>query len=303
MYISRLTTACIVPGWKFRYALHGLTPAVINAIRREIKSMNIRRKPGLQLALIGLVFVSGNALRAEDGNGNGNVCQGLPSYNALQSQLKAAQGTSNGGFGLNMWATVVNRDGIVCAVAFTGNGRGDQWPGSRVISAQKANTANAFSLPALALSTANLFTAVQPGGSLYGLQASNPVDTSVAYGGNSANYGQANDPMAGNKIGGVNVFGGGLALYNSSKVLIGAIGVSGDSSCADHNIAWKTRHGLGLDFVPAGVSGDATRPDNIVYDIISQAGQMPGDSTSGWGHPVCSAAARAIAATLPVTSH
>jgi hypothetical protein len=74
---------------------------------------------------------------------------------------------------LNMWATVVNRDGVVCAVAFTGNGRGDQWPGSRVISAQKANTANAFSLPALALSTANLYTAVQPGGSLYGLQAGN----------------------------------------------------------------------------------------------------------------------------------
>lgn len=265
--------------------------------------MNIRRHPGFQLTLIGLVFVSGTVLSADDGNGNGNACQGLPSYAALQSQLKAAHATSNGGFGLNMWATVVNRDGVVCAVAFTGNGRGDQWPGSRVISAQKANTANAFSLPGLALSTANLYTAVQPGGSLYGLQASNPVDTSVAYGGNSANYGQSNDPMVGNKIGGVNVFGGGLALYNSSKVLIGAIGVSGDSSCADHNIAWKTRHGLGLDFVPAGVSGDANRPDNIVYDITPQSGQMPGDSTNGWGHPVCSAAATAIAATLPVTSH
>ena len=27
--------------------------------------------------------------------------------------------------------TVVNRDGIVCAVAFTGNSRGDQWPASQ----------------------------------------------------------------------------------------------------------------------------------------------------------------------------
>jgi hypothetical protein len=42
---------------------------------------------------------------------------------------------------MQMWGTVVNRDGIVCAVAFTGGSRGDQWPGSRVISAQKANTA------------------------------------------------------------------------------------------------------------------------------------------------------------------
>ena len=47
-----------------------------------------------------------------------------------------------------MWATVVNRDGVVCAVVFSGTNRGAQWPGSRVISAQKANTANAFSLDA-----------------------------------------------------------------------------------------------------------------------------------------------------------
>ena len=52
-----------------------------------------------------------------------------------------------------------------------------------MISAQKADTANAFSLRTLALSTANLFTAVQPGGSLFGLQESNPVDTDAAYGG------------------------------------------------------------------------------------------------------------------------
>ena len=65
----------------------------------------------------------------------------------------------------------------------------------RVISAQKANTANAFSLAGLALSTANLFTAVQPGGSLYGLQHSNPVNTDVAYGGSPTNYGRPNDPI------------------------------------------------------------------------------------------------------------
>jgi uncharacterized protein GlcG (DUF336 family) len=258
--------------------------------------MNIRKSLPYALAVASLVFASGAPLRAQFGD----PCQGLPSWSQLQTQLKAAQSTPNGGFGLNMWATVVNRDGIVCAVAFTGNNRGDQWPGSRVISAQKANTANAFSLPALALSTANLYTAVQPGGSLFGLQASNPVDTGVAYGGNSANNGQFNDPMVGSKIGGVNVFGGGLALYNSQNVLIGAIGVSGDSSCADHNIAWKTRHLLSLDYVPAGVSGDASRPDNIVYDITPQAGQMPGVSASGWGHPVCSAASTTIAGTLPV---
>ena len=75
-------------------------------------------------------------------------CSGLPSYSALKAALTAARMQSNGGFNLDMWGTIVNRDGIVCAVAFTGADRGSQWPGSRVISAQKANTANAFSLPA-----------------------------------------------------------------------------------------------------------------------------------------------------------
>jgi len=225
--------------------------------------------------------------------------QGLPTHSELRSALILAQQQQNGGFGLDMWATVVNRDGVVCAVAFTGSDRGSQWPGSRVISAQKANTANAFSLPKLALSTANLYSAVQPGGSLFGLQASNPVDTSVAYGGDPDNYGQENDPMVGGRIGGVNVFGGGLALYNAQKQLIGAIGVSGDSSCADHNICWRTRHTLNLDFVPGGVSGDATRPDNIVYDITNPAGFPIGVSAGGWGHPVCSPAATTIASQLP----
>ena len=252
--------------------------------------------PGLIAA--GCLAMSAGAASAQ---GAGSACAGLPSHAALKAALIAAQSQENGGFGLDMWASVVNRDGVVCAVAFTGANRGEQWPGSRVISAQKANTANAFSLPGLALSTANIYSAVQPGGSLFGLQASNPVNTDVAYGGNPANNGQPNDPMVGGRIGGVNVFGGGLALYNSEHVLVGAVGVSGDSSCADHNIAWRTRHTLLLDYVPGGVSGDAARPDNIVYDIVPQAGQMPGVSTSGWGHPECSAAATGIAGNLEAT--
>ena len=97
----------------------------------------------------------------------------------------------------------------------------------------------------------------------------------------------------------MNVFGGGLALYKAGGTLVGAVGVSGDSSCADHNIAWRTRKNLNLDFIPGGVSGDPARPDNIVYDITPQPGQMPGLSASGWGHAACSPAATAIAAGLP----
>jgi len=250
------------------------------------------------LATIGSLVLAAATARAADDN-RPPECRDVPSQAALHGALEAARAATNGGFNLDMWGTVVNRDGVVCAVAFTGTNRGDQWPGSRVISAQKANTANAFSLPGLALSTANLFTATQPGGSLFGLQASNPVDTTVAYRGDPANNGQANDPMVGGRIGGVNVFGGGLALYDANGKIVGAVGVSGDSSCADHNIAWRTRHALNLDFVPGGVSGDTARPDNIVYDIKAQHGQMPGVSDSGWGHAECSAAATGIAAKLP----
>lgn len=241
----------------------------------------------LTAAALGMVMTASTPAVAD----TKSECSGLPSHADLKTALTTARNhaSNNGGFDLDMWGTIVNRDGIVCAVAFTGSDRGSQWPGSRVISAQKANTANAFSLPALALSTANLYSAVQPGGSLYGLQHSNPIDTEVAYGGNVKNYGQPNDPMVGEKIGGVNVFGGGLGLYNSAKTLIGAIGVSGDTSCADHFIAWRTRDALGLDYVPGGVSGDNARLDNIVFD------------SGAWQHPHClvEATEDGLAAGLP----
>jgi uncharacterized protein GlcG (DUF336 family) len=233
-------------------------------------------------------------------------CAQLPGHFALKAALIAAQSFpgGNGGFGLQMWGAMVDRDGQVCAVAFTGSDRGAQWPGSRVIAAQKAYTANAFSLPGLALSTANLYYAVQPGGSLYGLQASNPVDPALAYLGPAANFGTAADPMVGYRVGGVNVFGGGLALYNKSHELVGAIGVSGDSSCADHNIAWRTRNNLGLDHVPGGVNTQPGHADNIVFDLVPQPLQQSGISASGWGHPLCgvTSSEQAISLALPATS-
>jgi uncharacterized protein GlcG (DUF336 family) len=237
------------------------------------------------LCLVGISF-------AED-----TGCKDLPNYSNLKDALNKATMDEKSGLNLNMWATIVDRDGNVCAVAFSGSDRGSQWLGSRVISAQKANTANLFSLDfssdsngsgmsnGLALSTANLYSAVQPDGSLYGLQASNPVATDVAYKGPSRNYGTANDPMVGNKIGGVNVFGGGLGLYAPGKKLVGGVGVSGDTSCADHNIAWRVRHYLALDYL-SGVSGVSTDPnspgpDFIIFDITN------GVSASGFGHPEC----------------
>jgi uncharacterized protein GlcG (DUF336 family) len=254
-----------------------------------------RRQAGFWL--LAAAIATGVSACSDDNEDTGSVgpsgSPNLPTQAQLKTALDAAQAEANGGFSLNMWATVVDRSGIVRAVAFTGTKEGDQWPGSRVISAQKANTANAFSLPGLALSTANLYTATQPGGTLFGLQESNPVDPSVAYGGNADDYGTTNDFMVGKRIGGINVFGGGLALYDATGELIGAVGVSGDTSCADHNIAWKVRDGLTLDFIPGGVD-PVSGTDNIVYDI-----QPDGTSLSGWGHPECATASTTIGKNLP----
>jgi uncharacterized protein GlcG (DUF336 family) len=269
-------------------------------------------KGGSALLLGLLLLLPGTSFAASSGCSDIFVALGQDPSNAAgahdvltaalkQATLPLGSGTANGGFGLNMWAAIVDRDGIVCMVTFTGGDRGEQWPGSRVISAQKANTANAFSLPGLALSTANLYTAVQPGGTLFGLQESNPVDVSVAYRGDPNRNGTRDDAMVDGRIGGVNVFGGGLALYRASDgKILGGIGVSGDSSCADHNIAWKTRAFLNLDRIPGGVD-PASGTDNIVYDIAkpgkSQA--VAATSASGWGHPQCSDAATAVANGLP----
>ncbi len=240
------------------------------------------------IAAMLLAFLPSSIMAANGDSNESSNCDGLPSYTDLKSALDAAVATESSGLDLNMWATTVNRDGVVCAVAFSGATRGDQWPASRVISAQKANTANGLSLDGLALSTANLYSAVQPGGSLYGLQHSNPVDPTVAYGGDSNMYGQADDPMIGKKIGGVNVFGGGFGLYKENKI-IGAVGVSGDTSCADHMIGWRVRNNLGLDELSGvnGVSGDNDRPDNIVYDITENTSGGTGVSEGGFGHPEC----------------
>lgn len=223
----------------------------------------------------------------------GDSCKDLPNHAALKKALVEARAQANGGLNLDMWGTIVSRGGVVCAVAYTGKNEGDQWPGSRVISAQKANTANAFSLPGLALSTANLYSAVQPGGSLFGLQESNPVNTAAAYKGNSTAFGSARDPLVGARIGGVNVFGGGLALYNAKGEIVGGLGVSGDTSCADHNIAWRLRHSLAMDFVPAGVA--PTKNDQIIYDVSS------GKSSGGFGHVSCGGKEEGVVASLPAT--
>jgi uncharacterized protein GlcG (DUF336 family) len=208
-------------------------------------------------------------------------CDGLPDAGRLRSVVQGIvrQGAAkNGGMGNQEWATVVNRDGVVCAIIFSGTTRADEWPGSRLISAEKANTANGLSSRDYALSTANVYAASQPGQSLYSLATSAPPNANAVFG-NPATFGTPNDPMVGKAIGGIIVFAGGLPLYQADGKLIGALGLSGDTSCTDHVIAWKVRHELHLDAVPMGPSPEHN--DNMILDFKNNY------SPSGFGHPSC----------------
>ena len=89
------------------------------------------------VTIIATLGIAGVAARGADRDRSGDVstadatgaCAGLPGHSALRSALVNARGQDNGGFDLDMWGAIVNRDGIVCAVAFTGTDRGKQWPG------------------------------------------------------------------------------------------------------------------------------------------------------------------------------
>lgn len=195
-------------------------------------------------------------------------CKDLPSASQLKAAMLASASPSAGGLfaGARMWGAVVNRDGEICETATTTSDPTQVWPGSQAIAKAKAYTANAFSLDALALSTANLYTFTQPGHSLNSLGQSNLWDPAAT----APPTGQGG---GGNKIaGGLIFFGGGVALYKNGKI-IGGLGISGDTACTDHEIAKRTRNQLGLN-PPGGPTAD-----DIVYS--------PPDAPSVFAHPQC----------------
>jgi uncharacterized protein GlcG (DUF336 family) len=252
-------------------------------------------------AMVGLLAASPAHVEAEDEA----HCADLPGHAALSAAIKAAvDGGGNGGIANDVWLALVNRDGVICQVTFSGVHRSAQWSGGRVLAAEKASTAIAFSLPrgsggidGLALSTANLYAAAQPGGMLFGLGSAERAEG--AFAGRASTYGLPEDPLVGKRAFGRATVGGGLALYDAAGALLGAIGVSGDTPCTDHILAWKVRSALNLDNVPAGMS--ATGDDNIVHDVEPEATTGANVSRGGFGHPACDPAATRIAEALPST--
>lgn len=220
---------------------------------------------GLTMTAVGPVGFGKVVLAEERGN-----CTGLPNAAELKALLLGATDPSLGAVGglfggTRMWAAVVNRSGAVCHYATSTDDQTQVWPGSQAIAKSKAYTANAFSLDTLALSTARLYTFTQPGHSLWSLGQSNTFAANLLLPpGGSGDRGQL--------AGGLIFFGGGVPLYRDGRI-IGGLGVSGDTSCADHEIAKRVRSLAGLN--PAG--GPAT--DDITYSSP--------DGASVFTHPRC----------------
>jgi uncharacterized protein GlcG (DUF336 family) len=233
------------------------------------------------------VFASGAALlltaafAVGDGPNNGPEqsrhanCRGLPSTSALKAFLNAAPGTGGDAGGLfhgtRMWGAVVNRDGELCAYTTGGSPEAaadprNVWPVSQAIAKAKAYMANGLSLDDFVLSTARTYTLVQPGHSLYGVNHSNPFEPRFVISPSGAG------PSKHQITGGMISFGGGVALYAEGKV-IGGLGVSGDTACADHEIAKRVRTLAGLD--PPG----GPLVDDIQYSAA--------DGPSIFSHPAC----------------
>jgi uncharacterized protein GlcG (DUF336 family) len=160
------------------------------------------------------------------------ACKDLPSAADLKRLLKEAAGAGEAGGldgGRSEWAAIVDRSGELCAVAVSTDDAGAAWPGSQSVAKAKAYTANAFSTDQSPLSTARLYTMAQPGHSLYSLANANPFNPACL------ETPEARDK--GPKIcGGTIVFGGGVPLYKG-KTRVGGLGASGDTACADHEIA------------------------------------------------------------------
>jgi len=197
-------------------------------------------------------------------------CNGLPNEAALRGFLAnapSAVGDAGGLFhGARMWAAVVNRDGEFCAAATSTADPSQVWPGSQAIAKAKAYTANAFSLDDGPLSTAQLYTLTQPGHSLWSLGQSNLFEPKFLA--PPAGQGGGKEQIAGGLI----FFGGGVALYSDGKI-IGGLGISGDTSCTDHEIAKRVR-----DLASLNPAGGATA-DDISYSSK--------DGASVFTHPLC----------------
>jgi uncharacterized protein GlcG (DUF336 family) len=196
-------------------------------------------------------------------------CGDVPSASDLKKYLAMAPDSGEVGglfHGRAEWAAVVNRAGELCAYAPSTDSAGGIWPGSQAVAKAKAYTTNAFSTDTLAFSTARLYTLAQPGHSLFGIwqpETFNPACLAPL---------ASRDGGVGKVCGGAIAFGGGVPIYRNGHI-VGGLGLSGDTPCADHEMAKRVRDLAHLN-PKAG-----KLVDDITYSKV--------DHPSIYTHPLC----------------
>jgi uncharacterized protein GlcG (DUF336 family) len=199
-----------------------------------------------------------------------STCDDLPKAAELKKWLldSPQQGGEAGGLfsGKRQWASIVDRRGVICATAVATEDPAAAWPGSQAIAKAKAYTANSYSTDDMPLSTARLYTLTQPGHSLWGVAQANPFSPQCVV--EPRDAARTNGRVCGGAIS----FGGGVPLYRG-KTRVGGLGVSGDTACADHEIAKRIRHMAGLD------PEKGPTVDDITYTSA--------DGPSPFAHPLC----------------
>jgi uncharacterized protein GlcG (DUF336 family) len=183
------------------------------------------------------------------------------------------------------WGAIVNRHGEICATAAATDDPASGWPGSQAVAKAKAYTANAYSTDGSPMSTARLYTMTQPGHSLWGVAAGNPFDPACLA--SPDDPGKTNGRVCGGSI----AFGGGVPLYRG-KTRVGGLGLSGDTACADHEIAKRIRHLAQMDPEKGEFADDITysavdRPSQFTHPLCANTwrnGQKIGDEPNAAGY-------------------
>jgi len=245
-----------------------------------------------------------------------NLCPGLPTAAELKAALmQVVPGGAPGipspssGVGAPVWLTLVDSSGQVCAVVHSvlltdpSEVTNVLAIAHRVVSAQKAATANALSRgpvgnsPGIGVSTAQLNYSARTGWPT-GSELSSGLDALInthvdPFEGDPTRWGTELDPLIGQRVGGNSALPGGLPLFDGSNRKVGAIGVSGDFRCTDHVIAWKVRELLSVDSsgkgaytftnILFGLANGATAQDQMDQDVDP----ITGFSKFGFGYPEC----------------
>ena len=197
------------------------------------------------------------------------------SFQTLRSALRDADQADSTGLNNHYWAVVVNRGGVVCAWRSRAAARfavAAQPPDCRRegVHRQRPEPRRRAAVDRAVVSRG--CSRARRRNPLFGLAAGNPVSPEDAYEGSFDQFGTRNDPMVGRRVGGTDHFRRRPRPLRTATTRSAALGLSGDTACADHSTAWRLRDLLGM----APAAGN----DRITLDNAAGHPHCPNDGAT-----------------------